>query len=239
MRLPFSGSYPLNQAYDDGCCRQSYVDLGKSLGLTVPFSGHNGLDFGLPCGTQVVAATDGDVFSAYEAGGYGNYIFLTAPDGSQTAYGHLSEIQVKSGRVSAGQNIGLSGNTGHSSGCHLHFGYRPKNYNYANGFLGYEDPTALLNKGSEDEMYQGKTAQQWAEFWKQDIEKERADSRLNAGDIRNLCQALYGKDATEAELKRVGQFWKPFIYDVIGNETFKRRINGDKVAVTEQLFRNK
>lgn len=83
---------------------------------------HQGLDFAAPTGTAVVAAMSGRVVSAGVFGGYGNQILLQHADGSQTRYGHLSQIGVRVGQtVTAGQRIGAVGNTGVSTGSHLHF----------------------------------------------------------------------------------------------------------------------
>jgi murein DD-endopeptidase MepM/ murein hydrolase activator NlpD len=83
---------------------------------------HQGLDFAAPAGTTVVAAMSGRVVSAGVSGGYGNQVLLQHGDGSQTRYGHLSQIGVRVGQtVTAGQRIGAVGNTGVSTGSHLHF----------------------------------------------------------------------------------------------------------------------
>jgi hypothetical protein len=142
MRLPFNGSYPTTQTFNDPCCRAAYAQFGMI--------GHNGIDYGLPTGTPVVAVEAGTIRSGFEANGYGRFIFLTNDTGTQFVYGHLSVIQVASGRVSAGQQIGLSGNTGNSSGPHLHFGIRPPNSNNNNGFLGYVDPLPYFQGGSSN-----------------------------------------------------------------------------------------
>lgn len=83
---------------------------------------HQGLDFAAPTGTAVVAAMSGRVVSAGVFGGYGNQVLLQHADGSQTRYGHLSQIGVGVGQaVAAGEQIGAVGNTGVSTGSHLHF----------------------------------------------------------------------------------------------------------------------
>lgn len=83
---------------------------------------HHGLDFAAPTGTTVVAAMSGRVVAAGVLGGYGNQVLLQHADGSQTRYGHLSQIGVRVGQsVSAGERIGAVGNTGVSTGSHLHF----------------------------------------------------------------------------------------------------------------------
>ena len=88
---------------------------------------HNGVDIVVPVGTPVTAARDGKVIiSKVNKGGlqsgYGNYVVIEHDDGSTTLYAHLSERTVKFDQeVKAGDPIGLSGNTGESTGPHLHF----------------------------------------------------------------------------------------------------------------------
>jgi murein DD-endopeptidase MepM/ murein hydrolase activator NlpD len=89
-------------------------------------AGHEGLDYAVAEGTEVLAAHDGKVVEAHEEGPYGLHVLITN-DGSgvTTVYGHLSRALVSAGQtVQAGVPIGLSGNTGRSSGPHLHFGYK-------------------------------------------------------------------------------------------------------------------
>lgn len=83
---------------------------------------HKGIDWACPVGTSIMASCGGTVVQAGWFGGYGNCITLRHPDGRQTRYGHLSRILVKTGQsVKQGEKIGLSGNTGRSTGPHVHF----------------------------------------------------------------------------------------------------------------------
>jgi murein DD-endopeptidase MepM/ murein hydrolase activator NlpD len=83
---------------------------------------HQGIDFGVPTGTPVLAAGDGVVEQARWAGGYGRWIKLRHAGGWETAYGHLSRWAAKPGqRVRQGQVIAYSGSTGESTGPHVHF----------------------------------------------------------------------------------------------------------------------
>ncbi len=83
---------------------------------------HKGIDWAVPTGTAVRASCGGTVVSAGWSGGYGNCITIRHPDGKQTRYGHLSKILVSAGqKVDQGQKIALSGNTGRSTGPHVHF----------------------------------------------------------------------------------------------------------------------
>jgi murein DD-endopeptidase MepM/ murein hydrolase activator NlpD len=86
---------------------------------------HAGIDFGAACGTPVHAAASGSVISAGWAGGYGNRIVIghgqVRGSNLATSYNHLTQIVRSGGRVSRGELIGISGTTGSSTGCHLHF----------------------------------------------------------------------------------------------------------------------
>lgn len=83
---------------------------------------HKGIDWATPVGTAVVASSGGTVTRAGWGSGYGYCVYIQHPDGKTTRYGHLSKILVKSGQhVAQGEKIALSGNTGVSSGPHLHF----------------------------------------------------------------------------------------------------------------------
>ncbi|MFJ7901154.1 M23 family metallopeptidase [Streptomyces sp. NPDC096198] len=86
---------------------------------------HTGIDFPVSYGTTVMAATDGTVRTQWNSA-YGNMLILTAKDGTETWYCHLSRYQVATGAsVKAGEPIAFSGNSGNSTGPHLHFEVRP------------------------------------------------------------------------------------------------------------------
>ncbi|PCG81581.1 peptidase [Streptomyces sp. WZ.A104] len=91
---------------------------------------HSGQDFAVPVGTPVVAAHTGTIVKAGPNGGgdgpaYGNAVVIKHANGKYSQYAHLSKINVKIGQqVKTGQKIALSGNTGNSSGPHLHFEIR-------------------------------------------------------------------------------------------------------------------
>jgi murein DD-endopeptidase MepM/ murein hydrolase activator NlpD len=116
----------------------SWVDPVKKYKLSASFaqagnmwsSTHSGQDFAVSSGTQVVAAHGGTVVKAGGNGAgdgsaYGNAIVIKHGNGTYSQYAHLSRIDVKVGQVVAtGQHIARSGNTGNSSGPHLHFEIR-------------------------------------------------------------------------------------------------------------------
>lgn len=83
---------------------------------------HKGVDWATPVGTPVYASSGGTVAKAGWGSGYGYVIYIDHPDGRQTRYGHLSKLLVSAGStVNQGDKIALSGNTGVSTGAHLHF----------------------------------------------------------------------------------------------------------------------
>lgn len=137
MRLPFNGSFRTTQGFNDPCCRASYYRFGMN--------GHNGQDIGLPHGTPVLAPHGGTVLEATNSPtGYGLYAKIqNGTEGSVLA--HLSRLDVGQGQVvTEGRQIGVSGNTGNSSGPHLHWGYYRLPRNRANGFDGFIDQTPYL-----------------------------------------------------------------------------------------------
>ena len=105
-----------------------YITSGFG-GRSAPKAGastyHQGIDIGVPTGTSVTASCAGTVSVAGWQGGYGNLVCIRHDDGRETRYGHLSRIEVRVGQyVQQGQRIALSGNTGNSTGPHLHFEIR-------------------------------------------------------------------------------------------------------------------
>lgn len=83
---------------------------------------HKGVDWACPVGTSVFASSNGVVEYADWSSGYGYNVIVDHPDGRKTRYCHLSKTLVDAGdSVSQGQQIALSGNTGHSTGPHVHF----------------------------------------------------------------------------------------------------------------------
>jgi murein DD-endopeptidase MepM/ murein hydrolase activator NlpD len=90
--------------------------------------GKNAVDIGASSGTSIYSAATGTVLVAKTGGyngGYGNYVIISHPNGTQTVYAHMKEVYVTSGQnVSQGEQIGTMGSTGLSTGPHLHFEVR-------------------------------------------------------------------------------------------------------------------
>ena len=158
-------------------------DGGYPWTITSPFgnrtlsngdsSFHNGVDWGIRTGTPIGAPVSGKVTSAqvdnrntYPSGpkGAGSGIYILGDDGVTYQFWHLSSVGVQKGqRVLAGQTIGLSGNTGYSTGAHLHYGTKvngswvnPLNGHVTSGLFSangdkYIDPEMVANQTSTKE----------------------------------------------------------------------------------------
>ncbi|MBP6563666.1 MAG: M23 family metallopeptidase, partial [Neisseriaceae bacterium] len=104
-----------------GYGRRQHPVLGEVLA-------HNGLDIRAPIGTRVQATANGMVTMAESQNGYGNVVKIQHAFGFQTVFAHLDKILVKQGDlVKQGTIVAESGNTGRSTGPHLHYEVRFKN----------------------------------------------------------------------------------------------------------------
>lgn len=124
--IPQSGSSPLMWPVDDVRITQLF---GKTVGAKKLYvsGSHNGVDFGVPIGTTVKASASGVVAGTGDTDldcrrvSFGRWVLIKFNNGLAATYGHLSVINVNAGdKVDAGQIIGYSGNTGYSTGPHLH-----------------------------------------------------------------------------------------------------------------------
>lgn len=104
---------------------------------------HHGLDVDLNIGDTVVAAFDGVVrYAQFNKSGFGNCVVIRHKNGLETIYGHLCKIDVVENQyVKSGQHIGLGGTSGHSTGPHLHFEMRYKDYSF--------DPQLLIDLSTQ------------------------------------------------------------------------------------------
>ena len=136
MRLPFNGQFRLTQGWGEN------PEVYKRFNL----KGHNGQDYGLPNGTEVVDPHDGKILErAFDKDGYGNYLKIESTiEGSILA--HLKEFKVNlNDEVKEGQLVAISDNTGFSTGPHLHWGYYRIPRNRTDGYLGYIDQTTYID----------------------------------------------------------------------------------------------
>jgi len=125
--------YPLNKKIITSSFGMRKDPINGSLSF------HSGIDFRANTGTPVLASLDGVVSFTGENWLYGKHIIISHSNGYKTMYGHLNSFSVKKGdRVTRGKKIAESGNTGYSTGPHLHFGIYDKNNKLIN-------PLELLN----------------------------------------------------------------------------------------------
>ena len=140
LAAPFAGTWPITQAWGENPAAYArFAYEGAAL------LGHNGLDFGLPVGTPITAVDTGEVHEAgNDAAGFGWYVLLRHAWG-ESIYAHLRNVDVAVGQtVSRGARLGRSGNTGNSTGPHLHFAIRINPYRRGDGWGGYSDPLPYL-----------------------------------------------------------------------------------------------
>jgi murein DD-endopeptidase MepM/ murein hydrolase activator NlpD len=105
---------------------------------------HKGIDLAMPEGTELRAIAEGVVDRVYDgSGAIGKGLSIRFDDGTRAIYGHMSDVSVGVGdKVGVGQTVGLSGNTGHSTGPHLHFGLRDSDGSWL-------DPTPVADELAE------------------------------------------------------------------------------------------
>lgn len=130
-RQPFTGDYPITQPY------------GMIVpGVTYKDKPHTGIDYGCPEGTPVLASADGVVqYCGNDPAGYGKHVIILHNDNKATLYAHLSDRNVVlRQKVKQGDVIGHSGNTGCSTGPHLHFEARK----VWNDWRSHQDPVTFL-----------------------------------------------------------------------------------------------
>ena len=118
LNKPLAGEHEITQVYGENY--QRYMER-----YNMP--GHNGIDYAAPLGTPVYFSERGSVaFKGFDANGYGHYVIADHGDSVQTIYAHLSEASPLplGGQYSPMDSLGITGNSGWSTGAHLHFGIR-------------------------------------------------------------------------------------------------------------------
>ncbi len=194
MKKPFSGNYEITQIF--GVNPQNYSQFG--------LKGHNGIDYALPSGTNVLAPHDGKIIEAtLDPAGYGLYTKIENDiEGSVLA--HFKELRVGVGdAVSEGQLIALSDNSGNSTGPHLHWGYYRFPRNRQNGFAGFIDQTPYI---SSDDYFLGidlnnkESIKVCVQAWKDVIDGKyikQSDLQVKIDEaIQSLKQTISDKENT-------------------------------------------
>ena len=143
LGAPFAGQFGISQLWGE---RPEFYARYSYDGVAL--LGHNGIDFLTPMGTVVTATDSGEVvMTGFEPDGFGNYVMLAHAWG-QSVYAHLETIGVGLGqRLDRGATVGASGNSGGSTGPHLHFAIRIHPFVRTDGWGGYADPLPYMNPG--------------------------------------------------------------------------------------------
>lgn len=143
LHRPFEGRWGISQLW--GQNPQMYARFTYD---GVPLLGHNGIDFLTPMRTPILASESGVVAAAaFEPGGFGHYVLLQHSWG-QSIYAHLDSIAVGTGQaVHRGQRLGVSGDSGNSTGPHLHYAIRINPYQRTDGWGGFSDPLPYMAPG--------------------------------------------------------------------------------------------
>lgn len=162
VQMPFEGKPRLTSYFDHNTPNytrngQVVIYTGDSSFDCDPYcyDGHSGLDYGMVVGTPLFAAANGTIIKTMQLStGYGIHVVIKHDNNYHTLYAHMSEISVRVGQtVKAGDIIGLSGNTGNSSGPHLHFGvYRTTNSGSVPNETYATDPFGWRNKTTPDPL---------------------------------------------------------------------------------------
>ncbi len=183
---------PVKQNYITQLFGENKLSIYKELGM----EGHNGIDFLCPIGEPVYHSADWPGIAKTEVDNYGgigvDVISLEKQDNERhykLRYWHLSKVSVYDGqKISSGQLIGYSGNTGYSTGAHLHWGLKPCEkdgtpLNKYNGFFGAVDPMPY---------YEDITVREWIDVRNKAVSVIQLAKRV----IFEVIQYLKGRSQT-------------------------------------------
>lgn len=132
-RLPFEESYHRTQGFGE------HPEWYAQFGLP----GHNGVDYAVPFWTPLLAPADGELIEVeYDAAGFGHYAKLRTPAGEDWLLAHGAHpCKIALGTwLPAGAYVFCSGNSGWSTGPHVHVGYRPIGTDHSGPWHGWSDP---------------------------------------------------------------------------------------------------
>ena len=174
----------LNKSVPNGVPLKKYKKITDKFGYRIhPIMKkrqfHAGIDLSAAMNTPIYATADGVVEYANEKGSYGNYLLINHPFGFKTAFGHLSRFAVKKGDyISKGDIVGYVGNTGRSTGPHLHYEIR-----YLNKWL---DPQRFLNWSSSTyiDVMTSERAVNWVGLMQQIESRLQIQALNNTNNIR-------------------------------------------------------
>lgn len=140
LRFPFTRSFPVTFPFGAASIDSDMQKKFNEWGVI----GHDGVDFGLPEGSEVIAVDTGIVVQSENNGDFGISVTIKH-DWGISLYAHLRDTTVILYKhINKGEVIGHSGQTGVATGPHLHFGIKPNDADLTNGYLGFIDPTPFF-----------------------------------------------------------------------------------------------
>lgn len=202
LRLPFNGDFPITFRFGAVSENEEIKKKFQEWGIV----GHHGIDYGLPEGTEVVAADTGKIIQSGENGEWGISVTLEHSWG-QSIYAHLKETKVSVGNeVEVGKPIGLSGKTGAAFGEHLHFGIKLHGADSSNGYLGFTDPSQYFGESEEKKPEEKPTEEKSQEPTPQPVEtpEQKAEqSKVEETKSTEQPQSSEPPQQKEPEVKEI------------------------------------
>lgn len=183
LRFPFNGQYPITFAFGLSPGTEQIKKKFAEWGIV----GHHGIDFGFPEGTEVLACDEGTVIQTGDNGDFGISVTVKHSWGT-SIYAHLQSFNVLvNDRVKKAQVIGVSGQTGFTTGAHLHFGIQPNNPDTNNGYLGYINPTPYPTETSPLPQPSAPSQSPQPKISQEDIQKQAFamfDARIKENSLK-------------------------------------------------------
>ena len=174
LHFPFYGRYSISFDFGAVSTDETIQKKYQEWGIV----GHDGLDFGLPEGTEVLSCDEGVVTQAGDNGDFGISITIKHSWGT-SIYCHLQSFGVLvNDHVSKGHVIGASDQTGFAKAPHLHFGIQPNNPDTNNGYLGYINPAPYLMEKTEKPQPQSEIQPQSPEEKQPDLSEEKSEESV-------------------------------------------------------------
>ncbi len=190
VRFPFTGSFPVTFPFGaspiDSDMQKKFDEWGVK--------GHNGVDFGLPEGTEVLAVDNGTITQFGENGDFGISVTVKHEWGT-SLYAHMRDTTVTLYQnIKEGEVIGHSGQTGYVTSPHLHFGIKPTDPDTSNGYLGFVDPTPNFSEEKTESVAMQETPVKV-------VEKEVA------GEVptEKIVEKVITREPTREELEKKSQ----------------------------------
>ena len=198
---------------------------------------HQGVDLPLKTGTPVVAAFDGRVRVSTYNKGYGNLVVIRHANGLETYYGHLSKREVEVGDwVRAGDQIGLGGSTGRSTGPHLHFETRFKGFAFDPEWIAdYEKGQLRANVFVLKRSYLDASSHYVPESIDEEDEVYAADEKIIAEEKRIAAEKAAARYHTVKSGDTLGGIAKKYGKSLATIQRLNPGVNSTKLRIGQKI----